>query len=145
MERRLGEGWRDIHLSENFTLGEMVVSANHPELLIDFIPSIVQVTNISILTRLVLQPVRDRFGIIKVTSAIVTPELNEKRGGKIDSQHLAGEAADIVPVTVRAGDVFDWLKNDIRWIGETLYYLREGHIHVALPVIWVHADRKIIQ
>lgn len=50
-----------------------------------------------------LDPIRDRWGgPIRVTSSFRCPALNRAVGGSKTSQHLKGQAADLVPVN---GDV----------------------------------------
>lgn len=50
-----------------------------------------------------LDPIRDRWGSpIRVTSGFRCPALNRAVGGSRTSQHLKGQAADLVPVN---GDV----------------------------------------
>lgn len=43
----------------------------------------------------VLQPLRDLWGVMPISSGYRCRELNEKVGGKENSQHRKGEAADV--------------------------------------------------
>ncbi len=53
--------------------------------------------NIHYLCQCLLQPVRDRLGIpIRVTSGYRCARLNTLLGGARNSQHMTGEAADLV-------------------------------------------------
>lgn len=144
MERRLPANWQDLWLSKHFMLREFVVTNDHPELLIDFIPDIYQVTNVSILTTLALQPARDRFGPINIHSGICPEALNEVLGRKKDTQHLYGEAADFSASETSSLVVYNWLREVLRWPGELLVSEKKAYIHVALPVLWVHPDIKIL-
>ena len=47
------------------------------------------------LAKNLLEPIRAKFGPIKITSAFRGPSVNAKVGGAKTSQHLTGEAADI--------------------------------------------------
>lgn len=144
MQRSLPKDWRELYLSHNFQFGEFVVSKDHPELIKDYTPTIEQATNSSILCRTALQKARDNFGAIEITSGIVTPELNAARGSKItDSQHLYGEAADFILLQDYTAKAYLWLKDYLKWPGELIYYEKRGHIHIGLPVIWVHPDHKV--
>ena len=42
----------------------------------------------------VVQPVRDHFGITRISSGYRSPELNEAIGGSLRSQHSKGQAVD---------------------------------------------------
>lgn len=144
MKRGLPKDYRSFGLTQNFQLGEFLVSSNNPAAIASYVPTIEQVNNTYILTKTCLQPVRERFGALKITSGIVTQELNALRGGAEDSQHLFGEAADFIPTSEHPLSVFLWIRDILRWPGEVLYYQKKGHIHVALPNRWVKADQKII-
>lgn len=82
-------------LSEHFTLSEMTRSATALDRGIKNVPSPTQVGNLRELCLNVLEPLRKRFGVIRVTSGFRCPELNRAVGGARDSQHTQGEAADI--------------------------------------------------
>lgn len=45
-----------------------------------------------------LEPIRARFGPLRISSGYRCPELNALVGGVPDSEHVSGCAADIVPV-----------------------------------------------
>lgn len=86
-----------MNLTQNFTLEEMVFSAKAILHKIDNTPNAQQVNNIKRLCVEILQPIRERLGeALKVTSGFRTPMLNNFIHGSVTSQHLTGEAADIV-------------------------------------------------
>ena len=82
-----------MKLSENFTLAELTDTdtgiANNP--------SQGEINNLKLLVQKVLQPVRDKFGVINVTSGYRSPEVNSAPSvkGSATSDHLYGRAADI--------------------------------------------------
>ena len=89
----------DIQLSEHFKLSEFTKSSVATARGIDNVPSIQEVSNLQQLCLHVLEPLREHFGIpIKVTSGYRCPDLNAAVGGVHTSQHVRGEAADIVPI-----------------------------------------------
>ena len=78
-------------LSRNFTLAELTDTdtgiANNP--------SQEEIRNLKLLVQKVLQPVRDKFGVINVTSGYRSPGVNSAVGGSATSDHVHGRAADI--------------------------------------------------
>lgn len=58
-------------------------------------PSQDEIRNLKLLVQKVLQPVRDKFGVINVTSGFRSPEVNSAVGGSATSDHVHGRAADI--------------------------------------------------
>lgn len=84
-------------LSENFTLGELLVT-NKP---FPNIPNDYQKKSLSTFAKMILQPVRDMLGVpVVVNSAFRSDQVNTAVGGVDNSQHrfLNGNgAADIVP------------------------------------------------
>ena len=86
-----------MQLSENFTLEEFVDSPTAKRFGINNIPGKEQINNLKKLCQTILQPIRNEFGqVITVTSGYRSELLNRKIGGSITSQHLKGEAADII-------------------------------------------------
>lgn len=88
-------------ISKNFTLGELVGHRqdNLPE-------NLSQLINLVNITTTILQPLRDNFGKILVTSGRRSREYNKSIGGKITSQHILGEAVDIQCADADIEEVF---------------------------------------
>lgn len=105
--------------------------------------------NYYMLCLLLLEHVRDRFGVVKVTSGKRSAEEQEKlkqRGysPSNSSQHLLGEACDFTcPYATYMGQVYVFIIQDMQWAGEVIWYKRRGHIHVGLPRYNVKADHFI--
>ena len=57
----------------------------------------------------ILEPIRAKFGPLKVNSAFRGPSVNAKVGGSKTSQHLRGEAADIVASSVTVEELHRWI------------------------------------
>lgn len=92
-----------------FTLPELLRSNTARCKAIDNTPSFEVVTNLRYLVVFILDPLRKAFGHpIRVTSGYRCPALNAAVGGVHNSQHLSGQAADIVPVS--GGTVRDLFK-----------------------------------
>ena len=85
----------DSQLSEHFLLTEFTRSATALRHRIDNTPSAEVVDNLRQLCLHVLEPLRRRFGVIRITSGYRSEPLNRLVGGARHSQHLRGEAADI--------------------------------------------------
>lgn len=95
--------------------------------------------NYFLLCSLLLEKVRARFGVVKVTSGKRSQAEQEdlkKRGYKPSetSQHLLGEACDFVcPYAVYPGQVYVFIIDELKWLGQVIWYKRRGHVHVGLP------------
>jgi len=84
-----------MNLTQHFTLAEMIRSGAAVRLNIVNEPSAEVVENLRLLCENILEPLRRRFGVIRITSGYRCQALNQAVGGVGHSQHLCGEAADI--------------------------------------------------
>jgi len=84
------------HLSDHFTLFEFTRSGYAIENELDNIPNESQIASMKALCRNILEPLRQQFGPIIISSGFRSLEVNRGVGGAQSSQHLRGEAADIV-------------------------------------------------
>lgn len=84
------------HLSDHFTLFEFTRSGYAIENELDNIPNASQIASMKALCRNILEPLRQQFGPIIISSGFRSLEVNRGVGGAQSSQHLRGEAADIV-------------------------------------------------
>ena len=83
-----------MKLSKNFTLKEFAKSMTATRLGIDNTPEDEHLENAKLLFERVVQPVRERFGITRISSGYRGPELNKAIGGSTTSQHCKGQAVD---------------------------------------------------
>lgn len=124
------------NITKNFTWNEMFKSETAIRYDIDNTtqdPNILN--NIKLLTENILQPVRDKFGQIRITSGYRCPEVNRLVGGSTNSNHVLGIAADIEPI-----DTNTKLIDILTFIEKTLNY----HELIAewFPNGWVHVTYK---
>ena len=105
-----------MNLSKNFTLGEMIQSQTAIRKNIDNTPNGNQILNLIDLCENVLQPLRDYFGPIHISSGFRSQKLNTAIGGSTTSQHCAlnGAAADI-DMGEKKRKIFDWLKMNVQF------------------------------
>lgn len=124
-------------LSEHFTLKEMTRSATALRLNIDNTPPAAVVDNLRRLCVHVLEPLRRRFGMIRISSGYRCEELNRKVGGVSNSQHTKGEAADIHTASMaEARKYYDWLQQNTTF-DQLLLERRMGN-----GCCWLHVSYK---
>ena len=83
-----------MKLSENFTLQELTKSDTAIRLGIPNEPNSDQIAKLQNLCETLLQPVRDKFGPVIITSGFRSTDLCVKIGSSINSQHSKAEAVD---------------------------------------------------
>lgn len=125
-----------MRLSNNFRLSEFTRSDTAKSLGIENeCSSVEQVLNLAYLCHMVLQPLRDKFGPIRITSGYRCPELNGAVGGASNSQHMRGEAADIhLPSVDKGLEYLAFLKT--LPVLDQLIWERNGDI------CWIHVSAK---
>ena len=101
-----------MRLSQNFWLSELTKSSTADRMGIENVPGIEEIVNLTVLTHHVLQPVREKFGVITVNSGYRSPALNEAIGGSKKSQHSKGEALDLEIDGVSNLEVADWITDN---------------------------------
>ena len=102
-----------MQLSRNFSLQELIKSDTAIRLDINNNPNSGQIEKLKALCENILQPVRDHFGRVKVTSGFRSEQLCLKIGSSINSQHAKAEAADFECIGVDNAELFDWIKNNL--------------------------------
>ena len=89
--------------------------------------------NIEMLTTNILQPLRDVFGPIKITSGYRSPLLNTLIKGSPTSNHCYGYAADIEPWddSIKLIDIIEYIHGNFQYRELIAEYFPEGWVHVA--------------
>lgn len=133
---------RTQRLSSHYLLGDLLVDETFPELATVLVPNAVQIANLQRLAAL-LEDIRVQFpGPWRVLSGYRDLTLNEacRKAGlpaSIDSLHLSGCAADLMPedADYDLEAVFEWVRDRARKelaVHEAVYYPLKGFIHFAV-------------
>ena len=125
-----------MNLSRNFTLQELIKSDTAIRLDINNNPNSGQIEKLKALCENILQPVRDHFGRVKVTSGYRSPELCAAIGSSARSQHAKAEAADFECVGVDNAELFDWIKSNLEPDQLILEFYTPGEPNSG----WIHAS-----
>jgi hypothetical protein len=98
-------------------------------------PNMTAIDNLQLLVDNVLQPVRDHFGPVVVTSGYRSPEVNKAIGGSASSDHCKGMAADFEILGVPNRDVAQWIIENLKTKQTILEFPganpNDGWIHVS--------------
>ena len=123
---------QDAYITKNFKYKELY--GNKPENLpfneFQFLNMIYGCINI-------LQPIREKFGRITVSSGRRSKFYNKKIGGSITSQHISGEAFDIVPMEIDAITVFKWCVDNLDY--DQIIFENRNNV-----TSWIHISTKRI-
>jgi hypothetical protein len=125
-----------MNLSQNFSLQELIKSDTAIRKGIDNNPNSDQVEKLKALCENVLQPVRDHFGRVKVTSGYRSEELCEAIGSSKKSQHAKAEAVDFECIGVDNAEVADWVNMNCETDQLILEFYTPGEPNSG----WIHAS-----
>ena len=116
----------------------MTKSATATRLDIDNSPSPAHLVPMTALCHIILQPVREKWGVVTVNSCYRSPDLNAAVRGSSKSQHCKGEAADIeVPGTANIV-VAKWIENFLKFDQLILEFYSKNDPSAG----WVHISYK---
>jgi len=118
-------------LSANFTLSEMTKSDYAIRRGILNNPGPVEIENLRALCVNVLQPLRDKFGVVKITSGFRNVSVNTGIGGSRNSDHCRGMAADLEVPGVSNRMVIAWIRKHLQFKQLILEYGDSGWVHVS--------------
>jgi hypothetical protein len=124
----------DDGTNSNFKYYEFVKSSTAKRFNIYNIPtSDIIWNNIENLVKNILQPIRDYFGPIRITSGYRSLELNLKIGGSSTSNHVFGFAADIEPIDydIPLIDIVNFIYKELEYKELICEYFPDGWVHVA--------------
>ena len=125
-----------------FSIDEMLRSATAKKLGIDNIPGDKERIQLERLINEILDPIRIEYGgPIMVTSGFRCKRLNDIVKGSKNSQHMKGEAADLVPVDGDTRRLFDVIRRMMKegkiktgqLIWEYGTWTKPKWVHISLP------------
>ena len=125
-----------MNLSRNFTLSELIKSDTAIRKGINNNPNAEQIEKLKDLCENILQPVRDHFGRVKVTSGYRSPELCVAIGSSINSQHAKAEAVDFEVIGVDNAELADWIHRELEWDQLILEFYTPGEPNSG----WIHCS-----
>jgi len=125
-----------MNLSRNFSLQELIKSDTAIRKGIDNNPNADQVEKLKALCENILQPVRDHFGRVKVTSGFRSPELCQAIGSSLTSQHSKAEAADFECIGTDNAELADWIYKNLEIDQLILEFYTPGEPNSG----WIHAS-----
>jgi zinc D-Ala-D-Ala carboxypeptidase len=102
-----------MQLTKNFSLYEMLYSntANRLQIHEQYFPNEEVVERLTHLCQHVLQPLRNSLGQpIIITSGYRCRRLNQALGGSTNSQHIKGEAADLIVSKMTVEELYQHIK-----------------------------------
>ena len=104
-----------MELTRNFSLQELIKSDTAIRLDINNNPNSGQIEKLKALCENILQPVRDHFGRVKVTSGFRSEQLCIKIGSSVNSQHAKAEAADFEVMGTDNAELADWINKNLEY------------------------------
>ena len=125
-----------MNLTRNFTLSELTKSDTAIRMGINNNPSAEQIEKLKALCENILQPVRDHFGRVKITSGFRSVELCIAINSSANSQHAKAEAADFECPGVDNAELFDWIKSNLEPDQLILEFYTPGEPNSG----WIHAS-----
>lgn len=117
----------------NFKYKELVRSSTALRKGIKNEPNEEQWKCIELLVKEILQPIREKFGRIRITSGFRCVELCEAVGSNKYSNHARGQAVDIEPLEdgVTLVDILEFIHDNLEYRTLIAEYFPDGWVHIA--------------
>lgn len=125
-----------MKLSKNFSVAELSKSETATRKGIDNTPSLMVIDNLQQLVDNILQPIRDKFGPVIVTSGYRSPAVNKSVGGSTTSDHCKGFAADFEVLGTDNKELALWVRDNLKFTQLILEFYRKGVPDSG----WVHVS-----
>jgi len=125
-----------MNLSRNFSLQELTKSDTAIRKGINNNPNAGQIEKLKELCENILQPVRDHFGRVKITSGFRSEELCLAIGSSVNSQHAKAEAADFECMGTDNAELADWIYKNLPFDQLILEFYTPGEPNSG----WIHCS-----
>ena len=125
-----------MNLTRNFTLSELIKSDTAIRMGINNNPSAEQIEKLKALCENILQPVRDHFGRVKVTSCFRSVDLCLAIKSSANSQHAKAEAADFEVMGTDNAELADWIHKNLPYDQLILEFYTPGEPNSG----WIHCS-----
>ena len=125
-----------MNLSRNFSLQELIKSDTAIRKGINNNPNSGQIEKLKDLWENILQPVRNHFGRVKVTSGFRSPDLCIAIGSSVNSQHAKAEAADFEVIGTDNAELADWIYKNLNFDQLILEFYTPGEPNSG----WIHCS-----
>ena len=125
-----------MQLTRNFSLLELTKSDTAIRKGINNNPNAEQIEKLKTLCEKILQPVRDHFGRVKVTSGFRSVELCQAIGSSVNSQHAKAEACDFEVIGVDNAELAAWIHRELEWDQLILEFYTPGEPNSG----WIHCS-----
>ena len=125
-----------MNLTRNFSLLELTKSDTAIRKGINNNPNAEQIEKLKLLCENILQPVRDHFGRVKITSAFRSVELCLAINSSANSQHAKAEAADFECPGVDNAELADWIHKNLPYDQLILEFYTPGEPNSG----WIHCS-----
>ena len=125
-----------MQMSRNFSLQELIKSDTAIRMGIYNNPSAEQMEKLKALCENILQPVRDHFGRVKVTSCFRSVDLCLAIKSSANSQHAKAEAADFEVMGTDNAELADWIYKNLEFDQLILEFYTPGEPNSG----WIHCS-----
>ena len=125
-----------MQISRNFSLQELIKSDTAIRMGINNNPSAEQMETLKALCENILQPVRDHFGRVKVTSCFRSVDLCLAIKSSANSQHAKAEAADFEVMGTDNAELADWIYKNLDFDQLILEFYTPGEPNSG----WIHCS-----
>ena len=115
-----------MKLSANFSLSELTKSETGARNGISNTPSPLVIEKLQALTDNILQPLRDKFGPVIVTSGYRSVEINKAVGGSSTSHHCFGYAADFSVLSMDNRELTLYIRDNLKYTQLILEFYQSG-------------------
>ncbi|TKD52152.1 DUF882 domain-containing protein [Sphingomonas baiyangensis] len=125
-----------MQLSKHFNLREFTRSQTAARRDIPNVPGKAETAALKLLCEKVLEPIREQFGPVMISSGYRSPRLNAAIGSGPMSQHTKGQAADFEVPGVSNYEVARWVQRNLAFDQLILEMWKKGDPNAG----WIHVS-----